>query len=269
MTQKHEQLIAETASIAAIDHTWGNLWREEGTLSGNFFNHRVFLESYPLYCKYLGHPVPGSRFLEVGTGSGRHGLKFALDNPQMKVVMTDLLPVSAEKVKEKIAQLHLQNAEVEVCDARVLAYPDASFDVVFSDAVIQYFPDYAVAVKEMERVLKPGGMLILSVINWWNLPHLLDKKMLGVNYPWGYEKSFTKKELRSIVEDAGLRITHEDGFAAAYGIYRLKYRHDAFKIIGRIAGRGIKMLDPYLGGVISKYFGFQIVVIATKHNEHG
>jgi len=244
---------------------WEPEWEKENSTSLKmFFNHRVFLESYPAFKKYLVGALKDIRFLEVGAGSGRHGLQFAIDFPEMEITMTDL---SIENLLSKKEELNLTKLKIEVADAAALPYIDNSFDVVFSDAAIQYMKNYEKAVSEMSRVLKPGGMIILSVINWWNLPHLLDKKFLGDKYPWGYEKSFTKNELNKLVRKFDLEPIANDGYAPAYGVFRLKHRHSIFRLLGRMLSKTIKIADPHLGNIITRNFGFYIFTVAIKKHE--
>lgn len=255
--------MTKTSDNRNIEEIWKPQWTLENSSMGDrFFHHRVFLESYPAFKKYITfEKAEGKKFLEVGAGSGRHGLKFALDYPTLEVVLTDL---SVDGVLEKIAELKLNNAHAEVADATKLQYADNTFDIVFSDAAIQYMNQFEQAIAEMVRVLKPGGVLLLSVINWWNLPHLLDKKMMGEKYPWGTEKSFTKNEIKGYVQKHNMIIRAQDGYAPAYGVYRLQHRHIAFRFIGRVLGRFAKIVDPFLGNFLTRNFGFYVIVVATK-----
>src|SRR3989338_6081734 len=121
-----------------IDTKWDKAWQDEDKALKNFFAHRVFIESYPVYKKFFVDINKG-RMLEVGTGSGRYGLKLASDYPHLEVVMTDILETSVGIVTKRIADLQLVNARAEVADAKNLPFANDTFDVVFCDAVIQYF----------------------------------------------------------------------------------------------------------------------------------
>src|SRR6185436_20141247 len=55
-----------------------------------------------------------------------------------------------------------------------LPYPDASFDLVLSTGVIEYLRHDATVLREMSRVLRPGGYLILPVTNLWSPVNYLD-----------------------------------------------------------------------------------------------
>jgi ubiquinone/menaquinone biosynthesis C-methylase UbiE len=52
-------------------------------------------------------------------------------------------------------------------DARMLPFADGSFDRVIAAEVLEHIPDDEVAVRELVRVLRPGGMLAVTVPRWW------------------------------------------------------------------------------------------------------
>lgn len=73
------------------------------------------------------------------------------------------------------------------CAAEGLAYPDASFDVVFSIVVIQFVPSAATYIAECRRVLKPGGTLVIMIQNPESMYRLLRRlrRRDDVLRPWG------------------------------------------------------------------------------------
>lgn len=252
-------------SQSDIDAVWSRVWREQQKASrGAIFKHRLFVEGYPVIKKFV--PKDARFILEVGGGSGRYGLSFAQDLPRSTVRIVDMVEESLDFISRLSQELGLRNVQVGREDAFKLSFPDNSFDVVFSDAVIQHFPNPENALKEMTRVLKPNSPLIVSVVNARN-PHTLYKAWLKLwrkPYPYGYEKSFTKKELRELFAKSGLEVIAEDGFYTAYGIYRLKSVHPIFGLLGKICNRVVKMLDLFTKRFVSRSFGFEIVIVGKK-----
>ncbi|MBI1755401.1 methyltransferase domain-containing protein [Candidatus Azambacteria bacterium] len=248
-----------------VNAVWRKAWEDQGAASSRaVFKHRLFIEGYPIFKRYI--PQNMRSILEIGGGSGRYGLAFAKDFPKSTVVISDILPESLEMVKKMGSELGLRNVVMQKEDALRLSFPDNHFDVVFADVVIQHIPEYQEAVSEMARVLKPGGCLIISVVNARNF-HMLYKillRILGKEYPYGYEKSFTKKELRNVLRESDLVISAEDGFYVAYGIYRLKYISRIFGLFGKVCNRAVKMIDSVSGRFISRHFGFEIVIVGKK-----
>lgn len=255
------------ANQEEINKIWDKEWKEQENLSpSKILNHRVFLEGYPVLKKF----IPENRcqnILEIGSGSGRHGIRIAQDFPQSHVVLTDISGESLNLIRSLIEKLGVKNTETIKEDVLNLSFPDNKFDVVFCNAVIQYLSNYELAVSEMLRVLKPGGRIILSVVNFWNLPYLLDRKILRRNnYPHGQERPFKKNELRKLLSRKGIKLIANDGYYFAYGVIRLQYISRIFKPIGRIINRLVKIIDPFTNRFISRNFGFEILVVGEKPN---
>ena len=93
-------------------------------------------------------------------------------------------------------------------DVRDLPFRDASFDAIYSMGTIEHFDETERAVEEMARVLKPGGRAIVGVPNRHDpfLRPLLATVLQAVGlYAYGYEKSYSRRALRQMLERAGLR----------------------------------------------------------------
>ncbi len=97
----------------------------------------------------------GKRLLEVGCGMGTDLLQFARGGAICTGV--DLTPRSVE-----ISSLHFglydMRADFVLGDGERLPFADESFDVVYSNGVLHHTPDTAQAVREVHRVLRPGGI---------------------------------------------------------------------------------------------------------------
>jgi hypothetical protein len=140
------------------------------------------------------------------------------------------------------------------------------FDMVFCEGLISQFSigTERDALREMMRVTKRDGKVLVSEPNWNCLPHTIYKwlkRRLGIPYEYGYEKSFKSQELIRLFRDLGLSGIESCGFYPAYGFYRLAYRlaHCArlFKVIGRV-------VDTIDNEWCSRLFGFQVIVKGNK-----
>jgi SAM-dependent methyltransferase len=97
-------------------------------------------------------------------------------------------------------------------DVRALPFRDASFDAIYSMGTIEHFDETEQAVKEMARVLKPGGRAIIGVPNRHDpfLRPILATVLQTVGlYAYGYEKSYSRRALREMLERAGLSVAAE------------------------------------------------------------
>jgi ubiquinone/menaquinone biosynthesis C-methylase UbiE len=106
---------------------------------------------------------PGERVLDVCSGSGGSALPAAeLVGPGGQVVASDLAERLIALAEAKAQARGLENIEFRVADMLDLGYPDASFDAVVCVFGIFFVPDMAAAVRELWRMVKPGGRLAIT-----------------------------------------------------------------------------------------------------------
>jgi ubiquinone/menaquinone biosynthesis C-methylase UbiE len=101
---------------------------------------------------------PGERFLDVAAGPGGLGLPAARLGAH--VLATDWSPAMIERFEARLREEGL-NGEGRVMDCHVLDLPDASFDVTGSQFGVMLVPDQPRALREMVRVTKPGGRVLV------------------------------------------------------------------------------------------------------------
>ena len=133
----------------------------------------------------LKNCASGAKLLDVGCGFGGSSRILARDYGFSVTGIT----ISPKQV-ERASELTPENLEVQfqVDDAMALSFPDNSFEVVWSVEAGPHMPDKAVFAKELMRVLKPGGILVLAdwnqrddrkvPLNFWEKPvmrQLLDQ----------------------------------------------------------------------------------------------
>src|SRR5262245_15183550 len=107
----------------------------------------------------LPHLRPGLRLLDGGCGPGTITVGLAAAVAPGEVVGVDTEAVQVERGRALARERGLANVRFEVGDVTALPFADASFDVAFASEVLQYLPDPAVGLRELRRVLRPGGVL--------------------------------------------------------------------------------------------------------------
>jgi SAM-dependent methyltransferase len=112
--------------------------------------------------------APGDRLLDVACGSGLPALLAGERvTPSGRVVAIDLAPGMLQVARGRAAHAGLAHVEFLEMDAERLAFDDASFDAVTCACGLMFFPDLEGALREIRRVLKPGGRLAVGV---WDDP---------------------------------------------------------------------------------------------------
>jgi phosphatidylethanolamine/phosphatidyl-N-methylethanolamine N-methyltransferase len=112
---------------------------------------------------------PGDRVLEVGVGTGINAALYPRD---CSVTGVDLSSPMLEKARERIARKGVRNVRLLQMDAANLKFADDSFDIVYAPYVISVVPDPVAVTREMCRVCRPGGRIVI-------LNHFRSKARVG------------------------------------------------------------------------------------------
>jgi len=143
-------------------------------------------------------PQPGERVLEVGPGTGYYTLDVAdWVGPGGSVDIFDLQQEMLDHTMRRAGERGPSNITPTQGDARELPYPDATFDAAFLVTVLGEIPDQDAALRELARVLKPGGRLVVGEL--FGDPHWVSPKRLGAG-----------------AEEAGLTFAERSGSPLGY-----------------------------------------------------
>jgi len=112
----------------------------------------------------LTAPRPGERVLELACGPGGLGLAAAARvGPDGEVVQSDVVAEMTAIAAARAHALDVTNLRTRVLDLEHIAEPDRSYDVVLCSEGLMFAPEPARAVREIGRVLRPGGRVALTV----------------------------------------------------------------------------------------------------------
>lgn len=150
------------------------------------------------------HLQPGDRVLDLGCGEGRHAITAYL-NQSVDVVALDLSPADLATARSRFAEFSAPedlSRSVTFLRASGLGLPfaDATFDKVICSEVLEHIHDYTSVISEMRRVLKPGGLLAVSVPRFgpeWVCWRLCDEYH---EVEGGHVRIFRARELRAAIE---------------------------------------------------------------------
>ena len=171
-----------------------------------------------LFDNYL---ISGEKVLDLGCGNGRYF-------PLFEEKGVEYFGADNSKRLIDIAKKKHPDGKFQEGDALSIPFPDNNFDKVYSIAVLHHIPSRELRMlmlKEVRRILRPGGFLILTVWHFYKLEakFLLFKhfiqRFLGISKmdyrdilePWAnktnrYYHYFSKKELASLAKEAGFKI---------------------------------------------------------------
>ncbi len=150
--------------------------------------------------------------LDVATGVGFTA--FALAPGSRWVMATDIAPQMLEQARRERSRRGLRNVSLGLAAAECLPFADGAFDRVACRTAAHHFADPVSAVREMARVLKPGGLLLLAdtvapedelVSDWMNA---VEKRRDP-----SHQRNLPPSEWRQVLADQGLAVTGE---AAAF-----------------------------------------------------
>lgn len=175
----------EEKIIARFDEVGDNAVAER--VSDNNFELVNILE-------FFGKPAAGrNRLLDAGCGKGKFLQKFA----QNDFAVTGIEP---SELLLNVAVKNNPGFVLKKASVTEIPFPDNSFDFVVCIEVLEHIPDINMALREMARVLKPGGKMIIIDKNIFSLhpayfiPTALWKFVMERTNKWMYPKDFPFRE---------------------------------------------------------------------------
>ena len=135
-------------------------------LAWNLVSHDYALEVLPQFEKYANDALraaglrTGARVLDVAAGPGTLALLAAKSAERVEAIdfASDMITLLEQRVRDA----GISNVNARVGDGQALPYADDSFDAAFSMFGLIFFPDRVQGLTEMNRVLVPGGVAVVS-----------------------------------------------------------------------------------------------------------
>jgi len=110
-------------------------------------------------------PAPGERVLEIGPGTGYYTLDLAgWVGPEGALDIFDIQQEMLDHTMQRVGERGLGNVTPTRGDAQALPFEDASVDAVVLTTVLGEIPDQDAALREIARVLRPGGRLVVGEV---------------------------------------------------------------------------------------------------------
>ncbi|HSR66851.1 MAG TPA: class I SAM-dependent methyltransferase [Acidobacteriota bacterium] len=148
-----------------------------------------------------GGRLEGKRVLEIGCGRGV-GVEVIFKRfGAGHVTALDLDPAMIEQAKQRLSHIPADKLTLSVGDATAIKAPDAEFDAVFDFGIVHHIPDWQGAIREVARVLKPGGLFLFEEIAKKALDRWVTRTFL--DHPT--ENRFSLKAFLAEMERQGIR----------------------------------------------------------------
>lgn len=196
----------ERGKVTAYFQTKSSYWKDVYSATGVYpeiysDRHKAILA----WIDDLGLP-PDSRVLEVGCGAGF--MTIALAERGLRVEAIDSSEAMVELARQHAREGGVDNLiSLELGDVYLLASPGSSFDLVIAIGVLPWLDKPETAMREMARVAKPGGYVIVTADNRNRLSNLLDPLLNPAVVPLkrGVKKLLDRVRLRRLsLKDVGV-----------------------------------------------------------------
>ncbi|MCE5210932.1 MAG: class I SAM-dependent methyltransferase [Deltaproteobacteria bacterium] len=150
---------------------------------------------------------PGNVVLDAGCGLGRH-LRQLATVPGLKIFGIDRSAGALSATMKSMEDMPYALSKdylVSVADINRLPFADASFDCIICSEVLEHIPDHKNAIKEMDRILKPQGTLVVSVPRYFaeRICWFISREYY--NEEGGHIRIYRKKQLHKMLTGQGFK----------------------------------------------------------------
>lgn len=149
---------------------------------------------------------PGDRVLDLGCGEGRHSIGALFDEADIDMVAVDLNLNDLQTAKSRHTEFNDESARrclYTQADGCKLPFLDDSFDHIICSEVLEHVPEYSNMLKEIVRIIKPGGKLSISVPRYWPEKICWALSEAYHQVEGGHIRIFKSAELKSQVSNEG------------------------------------------------------------------
>ena len=185
--------------------------REQYNEKANTYDRRWsgYLDKTLTFLQSWAQISPSETVLDIACGTGELERLLLQENPQQRITGVDISEEMLTTAKQKLSAY--PKVSWHTASASELPFGNCSYDVAISASSFHYFDDPIASLKEMKRVLKPGGRVI--ILDWckdyWGT-QILD---LGLKvFDPAYQQCYTQPEFHNLLTKAGFEIRRDTKF---------------------------------------------------------
>lgn len=253
-------MIKKNSYTAEVGDIWDKIWSRERVQrtdrleSDNWSKcHRPFID------RELRQLDKQKKFLEAGCGMGQW--VFYAANLGIPSYGVDIARTTINNLQSYVNNRDIQNCHFiydNLCNSNL---PSNNFDFIISLGVIEHFKNSQPMLRELKRILRPSGKVLITVPNKWSF-HSISRPLLRLIKKWqlGYEKSFSPSELAKEVNKAGFEVIEKGVIPSGelFGLWPL-----LIPFIGKFLFKLIEKISYFIEKR-QEVIGFIAYVIVTK-----
>lgn len=216
-----------------------------------------------LICEKLPE-LHGVSILEVGCGKGNEIVQLAKRGGAC--LGLDFSESAMAWMQTRLAKEGLRMPLVRG-DARKLPFDVASFDLVFSQGVLEHFTNPGEVLQEQRRVMRDGALIVIEVPNKWNLYTIYKKILMAMKrWPPGWETEYSPRELKSLLQQNSFEVLD----CVGWDFFTVKI----FRKLRKVLGLRDKLESPFVRALrrrlqrnpVLRNFFLSLTIVAQKKN---
>lgn len=179
---------------------WERVYRDLARYQDLYLYQQQLVE---LICEKIP-ALRDARILEVGCGKGNEIVQLAKRGGAC--LGLDFSESAMAWMQTRLAKEGMRMPLIRG-DARRLPFKIASFDLVFSQGVLEHFANPGDVLQEQRHVMRNGGIIVIEVPNKWNVYTIYKKILLAMNrWPPGWETEYSPRELKVLLRQNGFEV---------------------------------------------------------------
>lgn len=207
---------------SSTQENWQNVYTDLGRYQELYLYQHQLVD---IICSQFSE-VNGVKTLEVGCGKGNELVQLAQKGASCFGL--DFSESAMAWMQTRLAKEGMRMPLVRG-DARNLPFNIESFDLVFSQGVLEHFASPGEVLQEQRRVMRNGAIIVVEVPNKWNLYTIYKKILMAMKrWPPGWETQYSPRELKELLRQNGFEVLD----CAGWDFFTLKVMRKLRKKIG-------------------------------------